>query len=458
MPGSAARSAADLAGGRPAAAPGALARSGCRRPRARASITRSWAWVRTSTAHADQRRPGRCIGQEPGDADGLVGVGRRRRAPGAPGRRPAPRRALVAARGRAPRWPPPAASSGRSWRGAPRSPRRPARGTGPAGWGRRRSSRRSPGSGRRPRRGRAARRARPRAAGTAAGSRPGTRRRTGAGTASAAPPRTPGRGSARRRTAPGGRRSRPAAGAASRRSYASISSASASAGSGGRRAAAQRLVGVGSAGTRRARAQSISATTSSSRTVRRGPRVREVVEQRPEQPLLVDQQVGPGAALVGPALGQDRPRPRRGRCRPSAGSRRPERAEPALQLAGGPAGERDGQHVVGVGASRRRPAGRCDGVRTRVLPEPAGARITSGAASVQHRLALLGVEPLEERRDVHRGSVAPRRRPVGGPLAGAARRRAGGRYLGPPWSRSSRSASRSWWPRRSTASPRASGG
>ena len=61
------------------------------------SITGSWAWVRTSTADDDQRRPGAVLANEPGDAGGFVGVGGEGVHLRAPGRRPAPAGAGCAA-------------------------------------------------------------------------------------------------------------------------------------------------------------------------------------------------------------------------------------------------------------------------------------------------------------------------------------------------------------------------
>ena len=82
-----------------------------------------------------------------------------------------------------------------------------------------------------------------------------------------------------------------------------------------------------------------------------------------------------------------------------------EAGEPGAQLTGGLAGERDREHVR---ADRSMPSRDCQAMRrvsTRVLPEPAPARIASGAARLGDRVALGRVETLEERRPPRHGTA-----------------------------------------------------
>ena len=91
--------------------------------------------------------------------------------------------------------------------------------------------------------------------------------------------------------------------------------------------------------------------------------------------------VGAGAVGVGPPLLQDAERHGVERAGFDVVAQ-PEATQPAAQLAGGLAGERQGQRVTGVGGAGRRCDRRCDGSSTRVLPEPAAAMTATSVDGV----------------------------------------------------------------------------
>ena len=94
-------------------------------------------------------------------------------------------------------------------------------------------------------------------------------------------------------------------------------------------------------------------------------------------------------------------------------SRRPSGAEAVAQFTGGLAGEGDGDHVLGLGACRSCTRWAIRRVSTRVLPEPAPARMHSGAAVEVTAAAWGAVRPSSKcstptPRNVPRGCYDPR--------------------------------------------------